>query len=239
MAEAYTKTANRLLTNLSADALSVIGPFLEESALEHRQYISRAGERIEHVYFVERGLLSVVAPGGNGRQAEVGLVGFEGMSGVPTLLGLESWPFETFVQRPGGALRIRREDFLDAVEAHEELKNTFLKFMHVMLVQTAYTAFANAHGKLEERLARWLLMYHDRIDGDEMPLVHEFLAVMLAVRRPGVTDALHILEGNGLIKATRGKVTVINRAGLVDKAGAYYGQPEAEYAAIFAKKNGQ
>lgn len=233
MAETYMKPANRLLMKLSPERLETIGPFLEESELKHRQYISRAGEPIDHVYFVESGLLSIVAPGGNGRQAEVGLVGFEGMSGVPTLIGLECWPFETFVQRPGMALRIRRADLLSAVDRDGELKTTLLKFMHVMLVQTAYTAFANAHGRLEERLARWLLMYHDRIDGNELPLVHEFLAVMLAVRRPGVTEALHILEGKGQIRSTRGKVTILDRSGLIETAGGYYGQPEAEYAAIF------
>lgn len=235
MAKQQTATTNRLLKSLNLDSWRAIAPYLEGAELRHREFVSAAGEPIDHIYFPESGLLSVVAPGPNGRKAEVGLIGFEGMSGAVALLGLDRSPLDTFVQRPGVALRIRRQDLERAIGEDAYLKETLLKFMHVMNVQTAYTAFANAHGKLEERLARWLVMYHDRIDGDELPLVHEFLAIMLAVRRPGVTEALHVLEGKGLIKATRGKVTILDRNGLIGGAGGYYGQPEAEYLEIFEK----
>jgi CRP-like cAMP-binding protein len=233
MAKEQNRTANRLLQSLPSESWSAISPYLEDSELRHRQFISGAGKQIEYVYFPESGLLSVVAPGPEGRKAEVGLIGFEGMSGVPVLLGLERCPLDTFVQRPGLALRIRREHLQDAIGSNHALKEMLLKFLHVMSVQTAYTAFANAHGRLEERLSRWLVMYHDRIDGDELPLVHEFLAIMLAVRRPGVTEALNALEGKGVIKGERGKITILDREGLIRNAGGFYGQPEAEYLSIF------
>ncbi len=233
MAETSKRTANGLLNALTEESWNVISPFLEPSELLHREYISRADEPIEHLYFVESGWLSVLAPGPAGREAEIGLLGREGVSGIPAALGVDRWPFETFVQHEGRALRITPADLRKAMEKDDGLRTILLKFAQASLVQCAYTALANAFGKLEERLARWLLMCHDRVEGDEMPLVHEFLAFMLAVRRPGVTDALHILEGKGLIKATRGQITVIDRVGLIEHAGGYYGQPEKAYADLF------
>lgn len=100
------------------------------------------------------------------------------------------------------------------------------------LVQTAQTALVNGHHKLEERLARWLLMVHDRVDGDRFNLTHEFLATMLGVRRPGVTMALHVLEGRGVIRSKRSEVIVIDRDGLEELAAGSYGVPEAEYSRI-------
>jgi CRP-like cAMP-binding protein len=101
--------------------------------------------------------------------------------------------------------------------------------VHVFSVQVAHTALANGRAKIEERLARWLLMVHDRIDGDEVNLTHDFIALMLGVRRPGVTDALHALEGKGLIRSTRGVLRIVDREGLEVIANAIYGVPEAEY----------
>ena len=97
------------------------------------------------------------------------------------------------------------------------------------MIQTAHTVLAQGRAKLEERLARWLLMSHDRAEGDELPLTHEFLALMLGVRRAGVTMATHLLEGRGVIRATRGQLMVVDRKGLEEIAGGTYGVPEAEY----------
>ena len=101
-----------------------------------------------------------------------------------------------------------------------------------MSIQSAHTALANATAKIDERLARWLLMAHDRVDGDEIPLTHEFLALMLGVRRAGVTVALQMLEGNGLVGSSRGVVHIINRRGLARLADGLYGTPEAEAARL-------
>ncbi len=108
-----------------------------------------------------------------------------------------------------------------------------LRYAHVFMVQTASTAAANAKGTIEERLARWLLMAQDRMDDDHLPLTHEFLAIMLGARRPGVTDALHELAKDGLIRKDRGIVVVVNRGGLTKRAGKLYGEPEAEYKRQF------
>jgi hypothetical protein len=118
-----------------------------------------------------------------------------------------------------------------------ELRNVLLRYSQAFMIQTAHTALANGRAKLEERLARWLLMAHDRVNGDEVPLVHEFLALMLGVRRAGVTVALHMLEGQALIRASRGKIVVLDRQGLEEAANGLYGVPEREYERLMANNS--
>ncbi len=108
-----------------------------------------------------------------------------------------------------------------------------LRFAHINSVQASYSTLSNAVHQVDERLARWLLMCHDRSSTDDMSLTHEFMSVMLSVRRPSVTNALHVLEGNGYIKSERGYVTIINRFALEAFAGDAYGKPEAEYRRLF------
>jgi CRP-like cAMP-binding protein len=115
------------------------------------------------------------------------------------------------------------------METSATLRPVLLKFVQAFLVQTAQTAVANAQARLEERLCRWLLMCHDRVDTDTLPLTHAFLATMLGVRRAGVTTALHLLEGRGLIRATRGCIEIVDREGLKKGASGTYGTPEREY----------
>jgi CRP-like cAMP-binding protein len=112
-----------------------------------------------------------------------------------------------------------------------------LRYAHALNVQTSATAFANANHTLEMRLARWLLMCHDRIDGYDIEITHDFLAMMLGVRRPGVTTTLHVLEGNQLIRATRGMVTIRDRKRLEELADDAYGLPEREYARLMAEES--
>jgi hypothetical protein len=102
-------------------------------------------------------------------------------------------------------------------------------YAQAFLAQTSQTALANGRGKLAERLARWLLMWHDRLQDDNISITHEFLAVLLGVRRPGLTLTLHVLEGKGLIKASRNLIRIADRAGLEKAADGFYGIPEAEY----------
>jgi hypothetical protein len=166
-------------------------------------------------------------------QIEVAIVGREGMSGVSVVLGCFETPFRTFVQRPGHALRITRELFMHACEASAGIRDMALRYAQAFTVQVAEGARSNARYGVEARLARWLLLAHDRTDGDEINLTHEFLALMLGVRRPGVTVATHVLEGHGLIKARRGSIRVLDRKRLEDAAMGSYGSAEAEYDRLF------
>ena len=115
------------------------------------------------------------------------------------------------------------------MNASATLQALLLKYAHVFAIQTAHTAISNARARLGERLARWLLMAHDRVKSDLLPLTHEFLALMLGVRRAGVTEALHLLEGKALIRPARGAITVLDRKGLERTAGTFYGVPETEF----------
>jgi CRP-like cAMP-binding protein len=123
----------------------------------------------------------------------------------------------------------------DTIDERPSLHRLLLRYAQALNVQTSVTAFANANHTLEMRLARWLLMCHDRLDGDDIEITHEFMAMMLGVRRAGVTTSLHILEGNRLIRSTRGLVTVRDRDGLEKLADDAYGLPEAEYVRLMAE----
>jgi len=119
------------------------------------------------------------------------------------------------------------------MEQRPAIRSLLLKYVQAFMTQAAHTAVANARARIHERLARWILMSHDRVQGNTMTLTHEFLALMLAVRRPGVTQSINALKQQKLISATRGHITVLNRKGLEKVAGDFYGTPEAEYRRLF------
>jgi CRP-like cAMP-binding protein len=187
-----------------------------------------ANTTIENVYFPLSGIVSVVAKSG-AEQIEAGVIGREGMTGAAVVMGNHRSPNEVYVQVAGSGLRIEADKLRAALDASESLRLLAQKFVQVFIAQVTQTALANGRAKLDERLARWLLMAHDRHDDDHLLLTHEFVALMLGVRRPGVTDALHELEGRGLLRATRGVIRILNRKGLEELAGSAYGVPEAEY----------
>ena len=134
----------------------------------------------------------------------------------------------------GPALGIGVDRLLAAADASATLRAVLLRYVQTFIVQSAHSSLANAHHRIEARLARWLLMCHDRVEGDVLNLTHELLSLMLGVRRAGVTVAIHLLEGRGLIKATRGHIRVLNRGGLEATAQGSYGVPEAEYARLLS-----
>ena len=220
---------NQLLALLSPQDLALLAPHLEHKEFAVRYIIEEPGRAIRHVYFVERGFASMVANGISGREVEVGLIGREGMTGTAVVLGSDRSPHATYIQLAGGGYRLTAAALRTTMAASNSLRGLLLNYAHILMVQTAQTALANGRAKLEERLARWILMGRDRINGDALHLTHEFLSIMLGVRRAGVTEALHILEGRGLIGADRGNVHVVDRKGLEKVAGGTYGVPEAEY----------
>jgi CRP-like cAMP-binding protein len=219
---------NQLLAALSSADRKLLAPHLEPLAVAIRHSIEERNKPIKNIYFMEEGIASVVASGGDGKEIEVGLIGREGMSGLVTVMGDHRSPHNVYVQVRGKALRMGVAEFRAALDASGTLRALLLKFVQTFMVQTAHTAIANGRANLEQRLARWVLMARDRVDGDELPLTHEFLSVMLGVRRAGVSVALSALEKRGLLRGGRGQVTVLDRKGLEKVAGAYYGVPEAE-----------
>jgi CRP-like cAMP-binding protein len=219
---------NRLLNRLNPQDSALLSPHLERVELALRDPLEQRGMPLEFVYFFEEGIGSIVAKMASGRDAEVGILGHEGMTGTVAVLGDDLAPHDCFVQLAGAAMRIPIAPFRDALEQSPTLQRFLLRFVQCLMMQTSYTALANARQQLESRLARWLLMCEDRA-GAELNLTHEFLSIMLGVRRPGVTVAIQVLEGNGLIRATRGKIVIRNREALIELVDGSYGAPEAEY----------
>ncbi len=224
-----------MLSLMVEGQLARLRPNLEPVELPLATVLEAPNEPIRHVYFPEAGIGSVVAAGpGGGPGAEVGLFGRDGMSGLAVVLGSDRTPHETRIQLAGHGHRLPAEALREAMLADPRLREMLLHYVLAAMAQSANTILANARFGIEERLARWLLMCHDRMDGDLLALTHEFLAVMLGVRRAGVTVAIHMLEGRGVLKATRGRVQILNRAGLEAMSRGVYGPAEAEDARLMA-----
>src|ERR1700721_1513199 len=149
---------NRLLAPLSRDDFDLLGPHLESVTLGLRKYLERPNRRIDAVYFPETGFASVVAVQSNGKQVEVGLIGREGMTGLPIVLGNHRSPHATYIQAPGMGKCIHASELRQAIQASVSLREFLLKFVQAFGVQTTHTAICNAQSKIDERLARWLLM---------------------------------------------------------------------------------
>jgi CRP-like cAMP-binding protein len=228
---ARTSHRNRLLATLAPDDAARLGPRLEPVTFGVGETLSAPNEPIEHVYFPESGIGSMVATTG-GHRIEVGLFGRDGMSGTSLLLGADRTPHEVFIQVAGQGMRVPSNSLQEAVGQSPALLGVLLRYVQVLTIQTTYTALSNGSETIEERLARWLLMCHDRLDGDAVPLTHKFLSLMLGVQRTGVTLALHALEGAQAISMKRGLITIVDRAKLEDVAGESYGVPEAEYTRL-------
>lgn len=228
------RSANCLLAAFSAEDFALLEPDLEPVRLDLRQVLVRPNTPIEHVYFPESGMSSNVAEMPRDRRIEVGIIGREGLCGAEIVMTADRSPNETFVQVAGGGLRIRTDRVRHAMAQSASLQGLLLRYFLSLQIQISQTALANGRSKIEERLARWILMAQDRQDGNEICLTHDFLALMLGVRRPGVTVALHVLEGQGLIRSVRGRILVIDREGLEEAADGAYGVPEAEYRRLMS-----
>jgi len=204
-------------------------PRLDPVALGLRKTLERPNRRIHAVYFPESGFASVVAIQPGGKQVEIGLIGREGMSGLPIVLGNHRSPNTTYMQAAGNGRCILAAELRRATQTSGSLRDSLLKYVQAFGVQTAHTAISNAQSRTDVRLARSLLMAHDRVAADTLPLTHEFLSLMLAVRRAGVTDALKALRQRRLISYRRGQITIYDRRGMERFAGPAYGTPESEY----------
>jgi CRP-like cAMP-binding protein len=226
---------NQLLTALPAEDFAALQAHLEPVDLPLREVLFEADQPIPHVCFPEMGYSSIVTNGG-GSKVELGIIGREGMVGTSVALHVDRVPFECFIQNPGHGHRMAVSALKAVMEERPSVHRLLLRYAHALNVQTSSTAFANANHTLEMRLARWLLMCRDRLDSDDIQITHDFLAMMLGVRRPGVTTTLHVLEGNRLIRSTRGMVTIRDRKRLEALADDAYGLPEREYARLMAEE---
>jgi CRP-like cAMP-binding protein len=185
---------NQLLSSLSTRDFDLLAPHLKSVTLGMRKSLEKPNRRIDAVHFPESGFASVVAIQSGGKQVEVGLIGREGMTGLPIVLGNHRSPHATYIQAAGNGKCIPSAELRKATRTSQSLRDSLLKYVQAFNVQTTHTAICNAQSRMDRRLARWLLMAHDRIGEDTLTLTHEFLSLMLAVRRAGVTDALNALR---------------------------------------------
>jgi len=220
---------NSLLAQLPQHELESIAPLLMREWLPADMMLLSVEERLQHAYFPESAIASVVTCGDNDRTSYVGLYGYEGFGSVATLLGASVSGHREIVQSAGYAFRLRVSDLTDMMAVLPEFRRRLHCFAHVFLMQVGYTAFANGCTRIDQRLARWLLMYQDRMRASSLAITHQRLSEILGVRRSGVTEALHILEGVGLIRAHRGLIDILDRRRLAEMTAGSYGRPEEEY----------
>jgi CRP-like cAMP-binding protein len=220
---------NRLLASLPPRDYTRLLPHLESLTLKYKQSLYEAEQPIEHVYFLESGVASLVSTLRNGAASEVGTIGNEGIVGLPIVLGDKEAPTAMYVQVPGWGVRMSARRFTDALEQSPSLKASILHYAHAFFNQVAQSTACAHHHSLEQRCCRWLLMTHDRVQTDEFLLTQEFLAMMLGVRRAGVTVAADKLQKRGLIRYARGHVTILDHAGLLKETCECYAVNKAEF----------
>jgi CRP-like cAMP-binding protein len=220
---------NRLLAALPPADFQRLSASLTLVSLSLKQTLFEADEPIGAAYFVETGMVSYLAYLENGDAIEVGLIGPEGMVGMPLILGVDSASAGAIVQMQGTALRISPAALRQAFNESKVLRTRLLRYMQALYTQVSQTAACNGHHGLEERLARWLLMAHDRAEGDQFPMTHEFMAMMLGVRRSGVTVTASTLKQAGLISYANGRMTILDRPALEAVACECYGIVQRQF----------
>lgn len=205
---------NRLLAALPAATYERFASELETVPIRVPDVLHQVGRPVEHVYFPHSGMGSIVTPLRHGIRIEAATIGNEGILGVAYVLGDALATEETMIQMPGEAIRLRVRVLREEFDRDEVLRTLLLRYSQILMGQIAQGSACNrAHG-IEARCARWLLSTHDRVEGDEFPLTQEFLAMMLGVRRAGVSVAQHKLQQDGLIGYTRGNISILDRKGL-------------------------
>jgi CRP-like cAMP-binding protein len=226
------KIRNKLLSALPQEALDALLPKLQAVELPRTHVLVEPDVPSQTVCFIENGLASLIASSNDDEKVEVGHIGREGVTGHHVLLQTDRTPSRTFMQVEGDGFLLPVSDLTPVLEMFPQARDLMLRYVHCCEIQLSHSALANARYNIPERLARCLLMVHDRVDGNHLPLTHEFLALMIGVRRSGVTNELHVLEGVHAIRASRGNVEVRDRAKLLELAGGSYGLPEREYARV-------
>lgn len=228
---------NALLCALSQECFRRIEGRLEQVWLVPETQLVTPGRPPEFVCFPESGAISVGTCAPGGRRGHVGFYGYEGAGSAAAMLGgVAPSPFLEVVQFAGHAQRIPARDLEDAVSVCPELRSLLNSYAHILMTQIADTALANGSLRIDQRLARWILMIQDRLQTSGIPVTHQRLSDLLGVRRSGVTDAIHLLEENQLIRARRGMVDVLDKRKLQQLAAGCYGNPEAAHERLILRR---
>jgi len=221
--------SNKILAALSAGEFEQFAAKLRPVHLELGETLYMPEQKIEHVYFINRGVVSILAALENGATVEAGVIGPEGMAGIPVVLGADSTPNQALIQSEGEALRMSSRDVKIEFRKGGKLRDLLLNYTHTLFTQVAQTAACNRLHSIEQRLARWLLLTQDRVGRNEFVLTQDFLSRMLGVRRAGVSVAASTLKQAGLIDYKRGIIFVSDRQGLENYSCECYRIVKEEY----------
>ena len=227
---------NALLSQLPTNEVEAVTPLLTQIWLPADTRLIAIEQRPEHVYFPGSAVISVITRGDNGRNCCVGLYGYEGFGSTCALFGIPMSPAEEIVQSAGWSYCLSTNDLQGQFAILPGLRRRLHWYVHVFMMQISYTAFALASTRIEQRLARWLLMYQDRTSTSSLAITHQRLSDMLGVRRAGVTEAIHVLEGERLLRGHRGLIDILDRPRLIALTAGAYGAPEAEYVRMLQQK---
>lgn len=224
---------NRLLACLPGSELEALLPHFEPVSLAHGDHVIIPGVPIQHIYFPLNALLSMVTTMEDGSAVESGVIGREGMSGIPVLLNAEQTTMPTFTQVPGVALKIKANMIKAEYDRGGTLHALLNRYVHTVVVLGSFSTACNALHKIELRMAKWLLLSSDGVGSDEFNLTHEFLAVMLGVRRASVSEIASVLRSQGLIDYTRGHIKITDRRALEAASCECYSKFKDEYERLF------
>ena len=205
---------NEILAALPRSEYERMCPSLQVEQWPSGKALYAAGEEISHVYFVDRGMASLVSLTDEGASIEVGVIGREGMVGISTILGNNTMPHSAIVQLPGQALKMKIGALNDAFNKSSKLQSLLMRHMYLLYYQVARSVLCNRFHQVESRLCRWLLMSRARLDSNAVPLTQEFLATMLGVARPIVSLTARTLQNAGLIEYKMGRITILDLDGL-------------------------
>lgn len=225
---------NRLLATLPNEAYISLQPHLETVSLFFKQVLFEPKEEINYVYFPINSLVSLLTVMADSTVAEVGVVGNEGMLGLPVFLGIDTTPFRAIVQIPGEAIRIKVDIFRQAVNQINSFSSCIQRYINALIIQISQTSACNSRHLVEQRCCRWLLTMHDTAGSNEFLITQEFLSQMLGVRRASVTEVAGRLQKAGLIRYSRGQMSILDRKGLEAASCECYGAVKSEFDSLFS-----
>lgn len=228
---------NQILAALPDEEYQRLIPNLEVVALTQMQMLYDIGEKIEYVYFPHQALVSFLSLLEDGSTTEVGVIGKDGMVGLPVCWGGNSTNIQAIVEVPGYAMRMKAEQLKTEFDRGGALQRLLLLYTQALFSQVSQSAACNRHHKIEQRLARWLLTVQEQIQSDELLLTQEFISQMLGIRRSGVTVAATSLQQAGMIRYSRGKITVLNREKLKSTACECYGVIKNEFSRLLGTQS--
>jgi CRP-like cAMP-binding protein len=227
--------SNRLLAALPPEAYRSLQPNLEIVSLAFKQVLFQPQEHIPYVYFPTSSLVSLFTVLTDSTAVEIGIVGNEGMIGIPLFLGTDRCTFRAIVQIPGKAVRLKASVFQQAIAQVEPLSHWLQRYINLLLIQISQTSACNSRHSVEQRCCRWLLTMHDSTRADEFDVTQELLAQMLCVRRASVTEVALKLQKAGILRYSRGKMTICDRQGLEAIACECYGLLRSERDRLFSQ----